>query len=127
MSTLYVQKSCSFQQAYTYNRTTYSFGANGLGPALCGWVEMKKGWRWIEWYQMMVAGAITIVLVLFTRETRASVLLSRRAKKLRDDLQDDRYQCRSDAERSSISVLMRVSMTRPLCEAARPDKLTGRS
>ncbi|POY70051.1 hypothetical protein BMF94_6938 [Rhodotorula taiwanensis] len=91
-----------------------AFGANGLGPALCGWVEMKKGWRWIEWYQMMVAGAIAIVLVLFTRETRASVLLSRRAKKLRDDLQDDRYQCRSDAERSSISVLMRVSMTRPL-------------
>lgn len=77
---------------------------------------MKKGWRWIEWYQMMVAGAIAIVLVLFTRETRASVLLSRRAKKLRDDLQDDRYQCRSDAERSSISVLMRVSMTRPLCK-----------
>ncbi|BGP52669.1 hypothetical protein JCM8202v2_000225 [Rhodotorula sphaerocarpa] len=32
-----------------------AFGANGLGPAVCGYVELKKGWRWIEWYQPIVA------------------------------------------------------------------------
>lgn len=91
-----------------------AFGANGFGPAACGYVELKKGWRWIQWYQMIVAGVISAALILFTRETRASVLLSRRAGKMRQELGDDRYQCRSDAERSSLAVLMRVSMTRPL-------------
>lgn len=67
---------------------------------------------------MIVAGVISAALILFTRETRASVLLSRRARKMRREVGDDRYQCRSDAERSSLAVLMRVSMTRPLCESA---------
>ncbi|GAA5981250.1 hypothetical protein JCM10908_004038 [Rhodotorula pacifica] len=91
-----------------------AFGANGLGPAVCGYVELKKGFRWLEWYQMLVAGVISAALVLFTRETRASVLLSRRARNMRQTLHDDRYQCRSDAERASLAILLRVSMTRPL-------------
>lgn len=32
-----------------------AFGANGFGPAACGYVELKKGWRWIQWYQVRVS------------------------------------------------------------------------
>jgi hypothetical protein len=62
----------------------------------------------------MFAGVNAFAIILFTRETRGSVILSKRAKKLRKETGDERYQCRSDAERASLAVLLKVSMTRPL-------------
>ncbi|GAA5952622.1 hypothetical protein JCM21900_006052 [Sporobolomyces salmonicolor] len=91
-----------------------AFAGTGLGPAVSGYIELKKGWRWIEWVQMMVAGVLAVGIIFFTRETRGSVILSKRAKKLRKQTGDDRYQCRADAERASLAVLVKVSMTRPL-------------
>ncbi|BGP52668.1 hypothetical protein JCM8202_004805 [Rhodotorula sphaerocarpa] len=91
-----------------------AFMGTGLGPAVSGYIELKKGWRWIEWVQMMAAGVLAVALILFTRETRGSVILSRRARKMRQETGDPRYQCRSDAERASLAVLLKVSMTRPL-------------
>lgn len=67
--------------------------------------------------QMMLAGVLLGLVIFFTRETRGNVILSRRARKLRKATGDERYQCRSDAERASMVVLMKVSMTRPLCES----------
>ncbi|GAA5899377.1 MFS transporter [Sporobolomyces salmoneus] len=91
-----------------------AFLGTGLGPAVSGYIELKKGWRWIEWVQMMFAGLLAVGIIFFTRETRGSVILSRRAKKLRKETGSDLYQCRSDAERASLAVLLKVSMTRPL-------------
>ncbi|GJN92132.1 hypothetical protein Rhopal_005162-T1 [Rhodotorula paludigena] len=91
-----------------------AFAGTGLGPAISGYIELKKGWRWIEWLQMMLAGVLLGLVIFFTRETRGNVILSRRARKLRKAIGDERYQCRSDAERASMVVLMKVSMTRPL-------------
>ncbi|GAA6012659.1 hypothetical protein JCM11491_005472 [Sporobolomyces phaffii] len=91
-----------------------AFAGTGLGPAVSGYIEFKKGWRWIEWVQMMFAGVLAIAIIFFTRETRGGVILSKRAKKLRKETGDERYQCRSDAERASLAVLLKVSMTRPL-------------
>lgn len=34
---------------------------------------------------------------------------------MRKETGDERYQCRSDAERASLAVLLKVSLTRPLC------------
>lgn len=28
-----------------------AFMGTGLGPAVSGYIELKKGWRWIEWVQ----------------------------------------------------------------------------
>jgi hypothetical protein len=64
---------------------------------------------------MILAAVLAVLIILFTSETRGSVILSRRAKKLRKQTGDGRYQCRSDAERASLAVLIKVSMTRPLC------------
>ncbi|TNY23171.1 MFS general substrate transporter [Rhodotorula diobovata] len=91
-----------------------AFAGTGLGPAVSGYIELKMGWRWISWVQMMLCGVLTALIILFTRETRGSVILSRRARKLRKQTGDPRYQCRSDAERASLAVLMKVSMTRPI-------------
>ncbi|GAA5861875.1 hypothetical protein JCM5353_007126, partial [Sporobolomyces roseus] len=91
-----------------------AFGGTGLGPAVSGYIELKMGWRWIQWVQMMCAGCLAIGIIFFTRETRGSVILSKRAKRMRKETGDERYQCRSDAERASLAVLLKVSLTRPL-------------
>jgi MFS family permease len=93
-----------------------AFSGTGLGPGVMGYVEQYLGWRWINWIQMIMAGVMFIAIVVLTRETRGSVLLSKRAAKMRKETGDDRYQCRSDAERASLAILIRVSLTRPICK-----------
>lgn len=84
----------------------------GLGPAFAGYTFQELGWRYIHWIQFAVYGAFGIVLVLVLRETRGSVLLSRKAAKLRQET-GKAYYAKADAERASIAVLVRVSLTRP--------------
>lgn len=93
----------------------FAFVGSGLGPVMFGYVEMdtRLQWRWINWIQMMMSAVIFIAVVLFTRETRGSVILSRRAATLRKSTGLN-YQCRSDAERSSLLTLVKVSLTRPI-------------
>ena len=55
-----------------------------------------------------------VAITFCTKETRGSVILSRRAARLRKETGDTRYQCKSDAERASLRVLVKVSMTRPV-------------
>lgn len=90
-----------------------AFVGTGLGPAIMGYVEQNLGWRWIQYLQIILSVVITLALIFFTTETRGSVILSKRAKKLREETGKD-IQCRTDSERASLSVLVRVSLTRPL-------------
>ena len=55
-----------------------------------------------------------MLFVIFLRETRGTVILSRKAARLRKETGDDRYQCRADAERASLVTLVKVSLIRPL-------------
>ena len=97
-----------------------SLSGTGLGPLCMGWVEDAWGWRGIEYVQLVFAGVLAVLIACFTRETRGSVLLSRRAAKMRKDTGDERIQCRSDAERASLAIMIKTSMTRPLCEPLTP-------
>ncbi|CDS00158.1 related to multidrug resistant protein [Sporisorium scitamineum] len=88
----------------------------GIGPVWAGWVEQNKrlGWRWIQYIQAIYTGFILLLLLLFLRETRGSIILTRRAAKLRKTTGDQRYKARAELERASISVLINNSLTRPL-------------
>lgn len=107
-----------------------SLSGTGLGPLTMGWVEDAWGWRAIEYVQLVFGGVLAVLIVAFTRETRGSVLLSRRAARMRKETGDERYQCRSDAERASLTVMIKTSLTRPLCKLrvlrVPPLKLTAR-
>lgn len=70
--------------------------------------------QWTQWIQLIVAGITFVLLAVFLRETRGTVILSRKAARLRKETGDDRYQCRADAERASLVTLVKVSLTRPL-------------
>lgn len=53
-----------------------------------------------------------IVELIFLRETRGSVILYRRAKKLRKDTGDSRYRAPSELEAPSLKALLHASTTR---------------
>lgn len=93
-----------------------AFGATGLGPVVFGYVEQYKGFRLVNWITMAIAGLFTLslVFIVLPNETRGSVLLSRKAAKLRKDTGDDRYQARDEFERGSFKQLVATSLLRPV-------------
>lgn len=76
-------------------------------------VNGNMGWRWIFWLQLILNSLHFVLVSCILRETRGSVLLSRRAAKIRQETGDDRYVAATDAERSSLFVMIRLSLTRP--------------
>lgn len=56
--------------------------ATGLGPLISGFIAAHVNWRWVFWVHAIYVGLLVVVLVLFFKETRGSVLLSRRAEVL---------------------------------------------
>lgn len=93
-----------------------ALGGTGLGPVWAGWVAQRQdlGWRWIQWIQAIFTAVAFIVLLIFLTETRGSVVLTRRAVKLRKETGDQRYRARAEEERASIAALIKTSLTRPL-------------
>ncbi|WRT66787.1 uncharacterized protein IL334_003750 [Kwoniella shivajii] len=91
----------------------------GLGAATMCWAEANPHleWRWISWIQMIALAAYLPIAFLVLRETRASVLLRRKAKKLRIErgmLDGGRYTARSEVDKEEFWAAMRRSLSRPI-------------
>lgn len=54
----------------------------GLGPLVCGFIAEYTTWRWIFYTQIIIGGMISGAVILFFCETRAAVVLRKRAKLL---------------------------------------------
>ncbi|KAK9894249.1 MFS general substrate transporter [Cystobasidium minutum MCA 4210] len=96
--------------------TIFSFAAfapTGLGPLIFGYVAEFRGFRLVMWINFALAAAFTVVLAVVAKETRESVLLSRKAKKLRQETGDNRFVAQADEERASLATILKVSLTRP--------------
>lgn len=109
----------------------------GLGPLISCVIATHTTWRWIFYLQVITCGAVQIVVVLFFKETRGSVLLSQKAKKLNkyyDELeaagvfgfdmpsttesnkilsQRIRWKVKADEERASLASMIGISLYRP--------------
>ncbi|SMQ50143.1 unnamed protein product [Zymoseptoria tritici ST99CH_3D1] len=111
----------------------------GFGPLICGFIANRTTWRWIFYHQVILDGAVMIAVILFFKETRGSVLLSRKAKALnkwyesleaagypgvmmppsntsspeKKTAQRIRWKVLADEERSSIATMLRISLLRP--------------
>ena len=81
-------------------------------PLYCGYILQEKGWRWIQWVQLIVNGAVLLLELVLLRETRGSALLTRKAKKLRKETGDQRYRAPAELEAPSLKKLLHVSTTR---------------
>ncbi|GAA5900772.1 hypothetical protein JCM5296_004891 [Sporobolomyces johnsonii] len=91
-----------------------AFGATGLGPVCFGYLSQIKGFRYVNWVLFAMSGAFTLSMFFILDETRASVLLSRKAAKLRKETGDERYMSKDDFERGSLSEMMKTSLGRPI-------------
>ncbi|KAK3385412.1 major facilitator superfamily domain-containing protein [Podospora didyma] len=61
----------------------------GAGPVVAAvmahrWETDGDKWKWIYWHQVIMGGALMILLVVLFKESRGSVLLSRKARKLNE-------------------------------------------
>ncbi len=109
----------------------------GLGPIIAGYVAQNTTWRWIFYMQtIMCATMIALTCVIF-KETRGSVLLSRKAKILNEyyavreaagyygfEISDSekpgitvsqriRWKVKADEERASLARMISISLYRP--------------
>lgn len=111
--------------------STCGLAFTGIGPLVSGFISEDLSWRWIHWVQLILNGVGMAIAYLVLRETRGSVLLSRRAKVLNkwlDEMEASetsqkelesncgtriRWKCREDEERESLAAVISVSLTRP--------------
>ncbi|KAB8239649.1 MFS transporter [Aspergillus alliaceus] len=110
----------------------------GLGPLIPGFIDYRANWRWIHYSQAIASAVLMLVLLFFLKETRGSVLLSRKAKALNkyydtlegagycgvvfsqgDDLKGMqqvrriRWKVKSDEERETLAKMITISCCRP--------------
>ena len=108
----------------------------GLGPLVSGFIAQHTSWRWVFHVQAMVCGFLIFLVIVFFKETRGSVLLSRRAKAVnawydhceesefyvlvpmssdqREIAQERlRWKVKADEERDSLGKMIGVSVYRP--------------
>ncbi|GAA5896292.1 MFS transporter [Sporobolomyces salmoneus] len=91
-----------------------AFGTTGLAPVMFGYLAQTHGFRYVNWIMFAMSALFTIVLIPVLDETRASVLLSRKAARLRKETGDERYVSKEDYERGSIREMMKTSLSRPI-------------
>lgn len=112
----------------------------GLGPLISGFIQQRASWRWIYYSQAIAAAVFLIILYFFLKETRGSVLLSRKAKTLnkyyealertgyygvvfdsnelpkKQQVQRIRWKVKSDEERETLVKMISISCYRPFRE-----------
>ncbi|KAI4122645.1 MAG: hypothetical protein LQ338_005693 [Usnochroma carphineum] len=108
----------------------------GLGPLVSGFIARHLLWRWVFYVQVMTSGFLIILVAVFFKETRGSVLLSKRARLLnkwyeareqegfvgfempveggvRKETQRIRWKVKSDEERETLAKMIAISVYRP--------------
>ena len=108
----------------------------GLGPLCSGFIAQHVSWRWVFYVQVIYGGLLILAVAIFFKETRGSVLLSRRAKLLNSwyearekiglvgmeiildggrpkESQRIRWKVKSDEERETLAKMIGISVYRP--------------
>lgn len=111
----------------------------GLGPLVSGFIEMRVSWRWIFYSQAIASAVFMVILLVFLKETRGSVLLSRKAKAInryyekledagyygvvfgngvenyteKEPVQRIRWKVKADEERETLVKMISISCYRP--------------
>jgi multidrug resistance protein len=109
----------------------------GLGPLVASLLAQNLQWRWVFWVQTITNGFLILAVIVFLKESRGSVLLSRRAAALNTWYEERekagyvgfampdpsgsgivsqriRWKVKSDEERESLTKMIKISVWRPL-------------
>ncbi|CRK45057.1 hypothetical protein BN1723_006427 [Verticillium longisporum] len=102
-------------RAMSFFMATTCFGPL-FAPIISGYCSPSIGWRWTFWIGLIYAGATLIPLLFYLPETSASILLARRAARLRklDPVGNAHIVAARDLEHTDLHQLVTVVLTRPL-------------
>lgn len=94
-----------------------------VGPPLAlvisGYIGQHMGWRWIFWILMIITGAFWVLLVTTIPETRHTIILQRKTKRIRKQMRKENLRAAdsiTDAnadERKGLHQLFAITLTRP--------------
>lgn len=84
-----------------------------IGPLVGGFLSDALGWRWLYWIQLILSGFCYCLITFTVPETYAPMILARRAKKMRKELQDDRYVTELDLDERPFGERLRIFLIRP--------------
>lgn len=108
----------------------------GLSPLLSSIIVYHTTWRWIYYSHAIVSGVFVIIIIFFFKETRSSVLLSRKAATLNkyydaleaaghfgvimggNEIRRLRWKVKADEERASLWQMISISCYRPFRKSA---------
>ncbi|MCJ1447387.1 MAG: hypothetical protein MMC23_007898 [Stictis urceolatum] len=104
----------------------------GLGPLIAGITSQHLSWRWIFYVQIITCSVILVALAVLFKETRGSIIISRKARALNkwydaleaaghvhrtvvegEKPQRIRWRACADEERASIATMIKISLCRP--------------
>lgn len=77
-----------------------SFWGTALSPVVGAWIAESTtiSWRWTDWIAVLLSGATLILTLLFLPETFSPILLSWRAKHLREITGSERFKAELDLQ-----------------------------
>jgi len=84
-----------------------------IGPLVGGFLFDAKGWRWLYWIQVVLSGAVWVLITFTVPETYAPTLRARRAKALRRETGSDRHVTAQDIDVRPLGERLRLFMLRP--------------
>lgn len=84
-----------------------------IGPVAGGFLAAAKGWRWVFWLLVIIAGAVGVSMLVFLRETYAPVILQRKVDALRTETGNELLRSKLDAGLSPRDYFNR-GIVRPL-------------
>lgn len=109
----------------------------GLGPIVAGVITQHLQWRWVFWVQSITNGLLILAIIVFFKESRGSVLLSRKAAALNKWYEEReaagfvgvempnpdgegaiaqriRWKVKTDEERETVVKMIQISVWRPI-------------
>ncbi|EPE05923.1 multidrug resistant protein [Ophiostoma piceae UAMH 11346] len=84
-----------------------------IGPLVGGFLSDAKGWRWLYWLQLILAGVIWIVITFTVPETYAPTILKKRAVALRKSTGEPDHVTEQELDTRSITERLSIFLVRP--------------
>ena len=92
--------------------TLASYSGPILGPIIGAYIP-KSAFNWTDWISLIIAGTVFTFVAVFQPETYGPLLLQWKAKHLRDQTGDSRYQVDEQTSTSSLGSRLLVNVYRP--------------
>ncbi|EFX00211.1 major facilitator superfamily transporter multidrug resistance [Grosmannia clavigera kw1407] len=84
-----------------------------IGPLVGGYLSDAKGWRWLYWLQLILAGFVWCLLTFTVPETYAPKILLDRAKKMRKETGELDFVTEQELDTRPMSERLMVFIARP--------------